>query len=151
MLRYYARTSLQVLLSAPSPKKANLLSSFFLFRCCTWKYNSPNVKAQEAIALPLLLRKNIDCRIATTHLVILHWIWVIIIQYQCEVELIVVGGLWIIVLLRGFFALGFEFRLTLFDEFRPIDVLVLRATMPVALPCVRASRTIASERRLTLC
>ena len=28
-------TSLQVLLSAPSPKKTNLLSSFFLFRCCT--------------------------------------------------------------------------------------------------------------------
>ena len=23
------------LLSAPSPKKTNLLSSFFLFRCCT--------------------------------------------------------------------------------------------------------------------
>ena len=55
-------------------KKRTFWVRFFLFRCCTWKYNPPNVKAKEAISLPLLLRENIDCRIATTHLVILHWL-----------------------------------------------------------------------------
>ena len=68
----------------------------------------------------------------------------VVIIIQCKSGCLLICRICILVVLRFFFALCFEFRLALFDKFRPIDVLV-RATMSVALPCVRTPCAIASE------